>query len=190
MEETAVCSKCKKEKVILAFSKRSDTKKGIQSWCKACCVEASVDYHKSHPDVAKRYRQKNKRKIAEWKQKRKIRNPFREKATNLRGAIKYRAKTKGLKFNLTSSWVEKKLKQGCALTGLPFNVEGGVTIDSPSIDQIKPGAGYMKSNCRLILHGLNCFKGTATDKQMFEVAKIFVDKYLLPNTRTQKEGTA
>lgn len=53
--------------------------------------------------------------------------------------------------------IKRRVEAGlCEMTGLPFNVGGvGRAWDSPSIDRIRPADGYVLSNVRVILFGLN-----------------------------------
>jgi hypothetical protein len=98
------------------------------------------------------------------------------KCANLVAAARSRARNNGLSFDLTKEWCEYGLGQGCALTGLHFKfvTNEGRSMFSPSIDKINPTGGYTQDNCRLILWGLNAFKGTGTDSDMLSIAKALV----------------
>lgn len=48
------CTKCKKEKTKVNFSKRSKSKDGLNLWCKKCCIEAGKEWTKNNPNRVKR----------------------------------------------------------------------------------------------------------------------------------------
>ena len=113
------------------------------------------------------------------------RNPLNHKTEEGRRAYKLysnkktQCKSNNIYFDLTISWIEKRIKQGCALTGRPFDLkQNGKRGGNPlgySIDRIDPKAGYTKDNCRMILFCINAFKFTMTDEQMISIARDIVD---------------
>ena len=114
------------------------------------------------------------------------RNPLDHKTEEGRRAYKLYSgkksycKSHNIYFDLTTSWIEKRIKQGCALTGRPFDLKLNGKKEGPnplgySIDRIDPKAGYTKDNCRMILYCVNMFKGTMTDEQMISIARDIVD---------------
>lgn len=46
LKNTKVCTKCKKEKLVSEFHKKSDTNDGLQFWCKQCQSEANKESQK------------------------------------------------------------------------------------------------------------------------------------------------
>jgi len=84
------------------------------------------------------------------------------------------AKKRGLLFELTEEWFEKKLAKGkCEATGLPMKTKtyqkgarGVRSFYSPSIDRIDNSIGYTSSNCRLVCWGVNLAKSTFTDRDL------------------------
>ena len=52
--ETKTCSRCKVEKPIDRYSKRSDRPSGVQSKCKDCEREVRVKYYKPHHDTRRK----------------------------------------------------------------------------------------------------------------------------------------
>jgi hypothetical protein len=58
--------------------------------------------------------------------------------------------------------IKARFEKGvCEMTGIPFDFQAvGQAWNSPSIDQIEPGAGYVLANVRVILFGLNAAMGT------------------------------
>jgi len=115
------------------------------------------------------------------KAQRKYFNTFKGRAARMCTLKKQQCKRQGIRFNLDKQWILKRLDK-CALTGIPFKFTkckmyktGGnkspANAFGPSIDRIDPTKGYIKSNCRVILHCVNMFKFTMTDTEMMDVAK-------------------
>lgn len=82
-------------------------------------------------------------------------------ASLLLGLAKYRAKKKGLPFNLTARdlWIPEY----CPILGL--KLERGVGrphANSPSLDRVKPELGYVRGNVNVISHRANTLKGAGT----------------------------
>ncbi len=92
---------------------------------------------------------------------------------------KYRAKKAGVPFALTKEWASTTYTGLCAITGIPFVIEGGDKRGpkpfSPSIDRVIPELGYVPENCRFVLCAINAFRGIMTDEQMREVAKAILN---------------
>lgn len=94
----------------------------------------------------------------------------------VRGAMK-RAVLKGVPFDVDLlEWAPTVWTGRCALTGIEFKrgIGAGPAAFSPSIDRIKPEIGYVKTNCRFILHGLNALKSTGTDEEMWLIIRAMV----------------
>ena len=52
--------------------------------------------------------------------------------------------------------LQRRIDAGfCELTGIPFNLDGGRTYDSPSLDRINPKKGYIYDNIRVICDLMN-----------------------------------
>ena len=70
--------------------------------------------------------------------------------------IKAACNREGIEFNLTEEWLRPKLDLGvCELSGIPFDMEGKLTQNCPTIDRIISDKGYTANNCRLILWSIN-----------------------------------
>jgi hypothetical protein len=96
-------------------------------------------------------------------------------------AAKGRALKRGMPFDLTYEWAEKRWTGFCELTGLPFapRYDASSSIFSPSIDKIVPSKGYVQTNCRFILLGVNNLKHDGTDEEMYLVAKSLISHLIL-----------
>lgn len=104
-------------------------------------------------------------------------------------AARTRAKNKNLEFDLDNEWGERVWTGRCAITGIEFVPSfngGGPNPRSPSIDRIVNTAGYVKSNCRFVLHGVNALKANSTDEEMVTIARAIAAAPPLaaPNTIT------
>ncbi len=100
-------------------------------------------------------------------------------------SIKYRAARKGLKYDLTVEWAQRRLKdiEGmCEATGIPMvrpqeSGKGRDSMwDSPSVDRIIPSRGYVRDNCRFVIWAFNQAKGSMSDDKLAEVAREFLRK--------------
>lgn len=87
----------------------------------------------------------------------------------LRGA-KYRAKTRGVPFDLTLTDIV--IPARCPVLDIPLVVRartGFPAPDSPSLDRIIPARGYVKNNVRVISHKANTLKRDATIEELEKI---------------------
>ena len=94
---------------------------------------------------------------------------YRTVATNpellLLRSARARAKAKGLPFSITKEHVV--IPAVCPVLGFPLaRSNGGASDQSPTIDQIVPGAGYTPDNVRVISYRANRLKCDATLEEM------------------------
>jgi hypothetical protein len=87
---------------------------------------------------------------------------------------KWRAKKKGIDYDLTPEWARNKWTGKCELTGIAFRIEYGRSGKggkprSPSLDRIDNTKGYTQDNCRFILQAVNMLKSTGTEDEMNEI---------------------
>lgn len=136
-----------------------------QKECKICEVAQSIVNFAKHPTTydrldhvcmsCKRIITRERRKINPEK----YRDSYR---TNIAGALlasaKSRAKQRGLAFDLTKDWIEKRVNV-CELSGVRMIPMNGPrcrpSAISPSIDKINARGGYTQDNCRVICFALN-----------------------------------
>lgn len=74
---TKICTKCKAEKDISEFYKRTRSKDGLSCWCKQCTAKKNKKYHELHPWKSTEHeralaRARYTRRTEEQKEKRKI----------------------------------------------------------------------------------------------------------------------
>lgn len=73
---------------------------------------------------------------------------------------RYRARQRGLDFDLTLEWVEARVAAGrCEATGLPLDIHTPGSPWSASIDRLRNQLGYQQANCRLTSILFNKAKG-------------------------------
>lgn len=83
------------------------------------------------------------------------------RTTKLLRAARVRAARKNLPFTLTFSWLYPKLQSGtCEATSIPFDLQPIPRRRpfAPSIDQIRPSAGYTPDNCQVVVWMYNMAK--------------------------------
>jgi hypothetical protein len=88
-----------------------------------------------------------------------------------------RARRRSLKFDLDQHVEELQARINigrCEVTGVPLNLGGGRTFDSPSLDRIDPGKGYVYSNIRVVCNLINCALGDWGEDTLRTVIKQWV----------------
>ena len=149
---------------VLPVGEFSYRKSGFDTYCRACNAAKGGRWKRENPDRArladKRWKRKNPGKTRANSQRWKRKNPIRVKAHNL----KLYAHSAG-PSDIDLDWIMERLDRGvCELKGIPFVYESGHPF-MPSIDRIDATqTGHMKDNCRIVLWGLNGFKGTASEE--------------------------
>lgn len=124
------------------------------------------EHHHAHRDEANKKRKENL-------QLQRLTSPW----TPLLHAARWRAKKRGIAFELTEAWAASRWTGRCEVTGLPFRLgeqRCGPKFWSPSIDQITPKGGYTPANCRFVLWAVNAMKHDGTDEDMLVVAEAIV----------------
>lgn len=58
----------------------------------------------------------------------------------------------------------------CSRTGVPFVLGERLHPNTPSLDQIEPGAGYTEENTQVVTHQYNCAKQQGTDEDVLNFA--------------------
>ena len=152
-EATKVCAGKHGCGRVLPVSSFRFVQNRLYTYCKACEAKLKREIRKKNPDKRRSYH-------AQWRRN----NWLVEKVRHLVGGAKKRGPS-----DIDASWVTERLERGvCELTGVPFVYEHRHPA-MPSIDRIDPTRpGHMRDNCRLILWGLNSFKGTANESVFLE----------------------
>lgn len=103
----------------------------------------------------------------------------RNRARDLVRHARFRAHKKGLDFDLMNhiSELQARIDAGeCEISGLPFNLGGGRTWDSPSIDRIDPTKGYTLNNVRVVCHAVNSAMGDWGEARMLQIARAIMNR--------------
>lgn len=176
------CPHCKQTKPISDFSKRSDCKLGLMSWCRPCNRDKVRKYRlnnkqKCYANMLK-WRGKNKSKLLAIQKRYRSNNPLNLRSSKMVCEARSKALIKNLKFNIDYKYVHSLCKNGkCAITGIEFKTTGGKNPYSPSLDRIVPELGYIMGNVRVILWALNAFKNKWSDSEIYPIAKQFCKSY-------------
>ena len=128
------------------------------------CVRASERAQRATPEGREKHRARVRRNSTPELRK-KFADKYRQErpVDGLVRTIKMKCKKTGLPFDLDQHrdhYNALILLEGCELTGMPFELNAGWCWASPSFDRIKPELGYVRSNVRMILWGLNAAFGT------------------------------
>jgi hypothetical protein len=153
-----VCSGCKIEKPLSEYYKGETSLGGYRTRCKQCCC-AEEAARKSRIPKAKR--------SADFKKWRR-----QSRGAALVRLAHHRAKAKGLPCTLDPKAVQAVIDSGeCQMTGVPFNLDGGRTWDSPSLDRIDNSKGYVPGNVRVVLYCINVMANTWGENKIVEIAE-------------------
>jgi hypothetical protein len=167
------CAGCKTSKPSSEFY--TNSKGGYRKHCKECWRQREMN-RKRATDPAKR--------SANFKAWRRA-----NRAKALISIAKYRARMKGLYFDLDqhTAAVQGVLDAGvCELTGIPFNLDGGKTWDSPSLDRIDPAKGYTLPNVRVVLYCVNVMANLWGADKIIEIADAIMSRRRDRSAKLQK----
>ena len=136
----------------------------------------------------KAYYRKNKQRIDAYARRYAKSNPERIKESRQRHWEKNRvsvfwsrakkaAKEKGIKFDITKDWFKVRLDAGvCEMSGLPFDMKGKRSDNSPTIDRIKPAGDYTMDNCRMVLWSISRALSNCGEDYMIKVFRAIIEK--------------
>jgi len=173
--DTKICTKCKVEKSIDQFYKRTTARSGLTSACKLCDIKKVKNYSKNNIDTVllkkKKYREDNREAInAKSKQIRQT-----NIAKTLLCKAKGRAKKNNLPFDLTLEDIE--VPTHCPLLGILLAVGDGChKPNSPTIDRLIPKLGYVRGNVWIISYKANTIKNNSTLEEFQAIANNWLNK--------------
>lgn len=99
-------------------------------------------------------------------------------SNRLHTSIKYRAKKKGLPFNLEVS--DLSIPEKCPMTGITLQIrteKGKKNYFTPSVDRIVPELGYVKGNIRIVCLWYNTAKLMFTDEEVLDLCKKVIETH-------------
>lgn len=156
------CRKCKSIKPFSEFYKSNLWVNGYRGICKVCYRARVRDWRRKPGS-----REKTAATFSNYRRQKRIRA--------LLSAAKYRSRLKGISFDMPPEEVDRLqgiLDQGlCQVTGLPFDLDGGKTWNSPSIDRIDSSQGYVVGNVRVVLYCVNVMANVWGEDKIAEIAQ-------------------
>ena len=184
------CTHCKEPKPLDQFHKCRSRSDGLNNKCKPCtCKLVKIDRER-HGDKRKaafaRWRDNNRDHLRQREQRRKM----EKRAQCAIAHARIRARRRGLPFDLDqhADEIQARIDAGrCEMTGLPFNLHGGRTWDSPSIDRIVPAEGYVIGNIRVILHAMNAALGDWGESVLRQVVEAWT---ATPSSRKSRRSSS
>ena len=95
-------------------------------------------------------------------------------------AAQHRADKAGLPFDITPAYVLGIAPDKCPVFGTPFVFVGNKRIgpNSPSLDRLRPEAGYVPGNIEIISVRANVIKSAYTSTEVAAVARWMAEKGL------------
>jgi hypothetical protein len=113
--------------------------------------------------------ERKREKTRIWKEK----NPKRQWAGAAYKGAKFRAKGKGLPFNLTIDYLLSIVTDSCPVFNTVFKFSGNkfARDESPSLDRIDPAKGYVQGNVVVISNKANNIKSAYKSKDLYKVAE-------------------
>lgn len=152
MTNTVICRTCGKERQQSELS-RTGYKKTLRTVCKVCRNELS----------------------RAWCAGRRF--SVIDRASKLVSSARSRALAKSLPFDIDTIWAAEIIERGvCQATGIEFDMTTRRGWNTPSLDQIKAGFGYTKTNTRIILFALNTACGDWGEERFLHIAKALIKR--------------
>jgi hypothetical protein len=148
-------------------------------------AEATRQANASRPETKQRrrdrYRETHPEPQREIRSRAEIQREWR--AANYARVLFHRCKSsatrRSLPFDLTIEYVAELLRpMRCAVTGVELVIDdaGARNGLQPSVDQIRPGEGYLQSNVRIVSWIFNRAKGTGTDREVLAMALALIQQ--------------
>lgn len=165
-----LCNACGREKTRAEFSKDLSAADGLSTQCKQCRSDKQKQRRNSpetRQDTLLRYRNYRKKYRGE------------KRGFYLVKEARARAKKMGLSFDLDDFkiQIQQRVDNGiCEMTGMRFNLEGGRTWDSPSLDRIDSTKGYEITNVRVVILAVNIMMSNWGQEKVLEVARALQEK--------------
>lgn len=152
--ELKKCTKCLIEKDLSQYSKDKGGVGGFCYWCKTCASASSLAYHNRHKT---RIKKRNK----EYKES----NPIKY----LVWCARYRAKNHNEEFSITEDDIS--MPNECPILKIPLFMGPLHNPNSPSIDRIDNGKGYIKGNVHVVSYRANVLKRDASVEELALLSK-------------------
>ena len=168
------CKQCRKTFSESEFHKDRSREDGLRNVCKSCDKASCLRYQRRNRKHIREYRREwartHKKQVAEAGRRSRVKNI----ANHLILAAKYRARKKGLPFDLTEHRAQLSQRVNrleCEVSGVQLDPKAKKTINSISLDRVVPEKGYVYSNIRVVSFAVNCAMGTWGLKKLKSLAK-------------------
>jgi hypothetical protein len=126
----------------------------LSSWCKTCTNTYQKEYHKVYNKTHPGWNASNCKNYQD-------RYPKRA----LMAHARRRAKENGKPFSITENDFE--IPNTCPILGIPlFKGDKVMCRNSPTLDEIIVGKGYVKGNVQILSYKANAMKSDATVKEL------------------------
>lgn len=189
--EEQTCSRCHIPKTLDEFHKDKSRANGIKPACKLCLRPISKNWSRSHRadpvlrqqvNTAMRERRKDPlKRQAERNSQLKYRQTTWGRSVRMWLAARKRARAANHLFTVTKEFVHQELQKATEIfeqLGVPFDYSPNNIGRTPSLDQIRPGGGYITGNVRVVHWCWNAFKGDYfTEEEAIEFAAGMIDAY-------------
>jgi hypothetical protein len=151
------CTKCDKLKACSKFARNPATKDGRANICKGCKYDYDIKLRESNPEAYRRQLDRKNKKDKDWADS--------HPELRLLRQAKRRAVNKGVPFSITVEDI--RIPKLCPYLGIKlFRGEGKMCSNSPSVDEIIPGLGYVPGNVQIVSSKANGMKNNASPEQL------------------------
>lgn len=171
------CSACGRRRPLRHFRKCwGPSSDGLKGRCVDCQRIYEKDWRGTHKATLIAAREKRREKDKIYRRK----YIEKDRATYLVSGIARRCKKKGMPFDLDQYIEELNARIApacCELTGLPLRMKHGKRAwNSPSLDRVKPGLGYIYSNIRVVCFAVNAALGDWGDEVLRTIASAYLER--------------
>lgn len=132
-------------------------------------AESARRYAERHPEKRKeavrKWRDTNIDRVYAARRRYRVNNIVRMLFVEARA----RAKKRGVEFSIEFEDIPA-MGEACPLLGHPFNLDGGRSPFSPSLDRIDPTKGYVKGNVWIVGYRANLIKNDGTAEEHEKIA--------------------
>lgn len=183
--KTKKCNKCGQTKPINDFYKCKSNDDGLQYRCKSCVLENSKKWRNNNRDTIKQYYINNKDHMKQNMMMRYRQLKTDEPWVIMYKAIKQRAKSKKMDFDLTPEYIKSIWSDTCPVLGIPLYsaiFESGQSREkckakpmknSPTMDRIDSNKGYIQGNVCIMSYRANMIKNCGTLEEHRKIVDFF-----------------
>lgn len=127
-------------------------------------------------DIKKRSAKKERQLFPERVRLRRLKYELLHQERSLLRRAKKRAKERGTVFSLAENDIV--IPAICPVLGIPlFKGTGKLCANSPSLDEIIPGVGYVRGNIQIISAKANTMKHNATPAELLKFSEWVIKSY-------------